>query len=135
MKLYYQYMAVFFNFSPTSSHLHPLQVENCVSNSRLVVDEYDNGKFRLERVNISPWDGKDVTLKSDINTISTPEAIFYIIEFIFNTSLTPTTLKYIFIDHGDQRYIFSFEITVNVLLALSPSFEYICYGSTTITHF
>ena len=37
-------------FSPTSSHLYPLQVENCDSNSRLVVDEDDNGKFRLKRV-------------------------------------------------------------------------------------
>ena len=37
-------MAIFFNFSPTSTHLHPLQVENCDSNSRLVVDENDNGK-------------------------------------------------------------------------------------------
>ena len=35
-------MAIFLNFSPTSSHLHPLQVENCNSNSRLVVDEDDN---------------------------------------------------------------------------------------------
>ena len=35
-----------------SSHLHPLQVENCDSNSRLVVDEDDNGKFRLERVKL-----------------------------------------------------------------------------------
>ena len=35
----YQYMEIFFNFSPTSNHLHPLQVENCDSNSRLVVDE------------------------------------------------------------------------------------------------
>ena len=50
MKLVYQHMAIFFNFSPTSNHLHPLQVENCDSNSRLVVDEDDNGKFRLERV-------------------------------------------------------------------------------------
>ena len=32
-------MAIFFNFSPTSNHLHPLQVENCDSHSRLVVDE------------------------------------------------------------------------------------------------
>ena len=47
MKLVYQYMAIFFNFSPTSNHLHPRQVENCDSNSRLVVDEEDNGKFRL----------------------------------------------------------------------------------------
>ena len=50
MKLAYQYMAIFFNFSPTSNHLYPLQVENCDSNSRLVVDEDDYGKFRLERV-------------------------------------------------------------------------------------
>ena len=53
MKLVYQYVAIFFNLSPTSNHLHPLQVENCGSNSRLVVDEGDNGKFRLERVNQS----------------------------------------------------------------------------------
>ena len=51
MKLVYQYMAIFFNLSPTSSHLHQLQVKNCDSNSRLVVDEDDNiGKLRLERV-------------------------------------------------------------------------------------
>ena len=50
MKLVYQYMTIFFNFSLISSHLHPLQVENCESNSRLVVDEDDNGKVRLERV-------------------------------------------------------------------------------------
>ena len=39
MKLVYQYMAIFFNFSRTLGHLHPLQVENCDSNPRLVVDE------------------------------------------------------------------------------------------------
>ena len=50
MKLFHQYMAIFFTFSPASNHLHPLQVENCDSNSRLVVDEDDNGKFRFERV-------------------------------------------------------------------------------------
>ena len=44
MKLVYQYMTIFFNFSPTSSYLHPLQVENCDSNSRLVVDKDDYGK-------------------------------------------------------------------------------------------
>ena len=49
-KLVYQYIAIFFNISTTSNHLHPLQVENCDSNSRLVVGEDDNGKFRLERV-------------------------------------------------------------------------------------
>ena len=53
MKLIYQYMAIFFNFPPASNHLHPLQVENCDSNSRLVVVEDDNGKLRPERVKAS----------------------------------------------------------------------------------
>ena len=43
-------LAIFFNFKTTSNYLHPLQVENCDSNWRLVVDGDDNGKFRLERV-------------------------------------------------------------------------------------
>ena len=43
MKLVYQYIVFFFNFPPTSNHLNPLQVEHCDSNSRLVVDENDNG--------------------------------------------------------------------------------------------
>ena len=55
MKLVYQYMTILFNFSPTSSHLHPLQVENCDSNSRLVVDEDEYGKFRPERVTMVTW--------------------------------------------------------------------------------
>ena len=49
MKLVYQYMANLLNFSLTSNHFRPLQVENCDSNSRLVVDEDNNGKFRPER--------------------------------------------------------------------------------------
>ena len=52
MKLVYQYMAIFFTFSPTSSHLHSLQVDNCDSSSRLVVDEDDYGNFKLQRVKI-----------------------------------------------------------------------------------
>ena len=32
-------MAILFNFLPTSNHLRPLEVDNCDSNSRLVVDE------------------------------------------------------------------------------------------------
>ena len=44
MKLIYQNMAIFFNFSPTSNHL---QVKNCDSNLCFVVDEDDDGKFRL----------------------------------------------------------------------------------------
>ena len=46
----FKHNSIFFHLSPTSSHLHPLQVENCDSNSRLVVDEDDNSKLRLERV-------------------------------------------------------------------------------------
>ena len=45
-------MAISLNFAPTLNHLRPLQVENCDSNSRLVVDEDDNGKFRVERVKL-----------------------------------------------------------------------------------
>ena len=52
MKLFNQYMTIFLNFLPTSNHLHPPQVENCDSNSRLVVDKDDNGKSRLERVKV-----------------------------------------------------------------------------------
>ena len=47
------YWVIFFNFETTSSHLYPLQVGNCDSNSRLVVDEDDNEKFRLEKVKVS----------------------------------------------------------------------------------
>ena len=49
MKLFYEYMVIFLNFSPTSNQLYLLQVENCDSNSRLVVDEDDNDKFRPDR--------------------------------------------------------------------------------------
>ena len=59
-------MTIFFNFSPTSNHLHPLQVENLDSNSRLVVDEDDNGKSRLERVN-SDTNEKNVTFKYQVH--------------------------------------------------------------------
>ena len=52
MKLFYEYMVIFFNLSPTFNHLYPLQVENCDSNSRLVVDEDDKSKFSFQRVNI-----------------------------------------------------------------------------------
>ena len=38
------------HFISLPSHFHPLQDENRDSNSRLVVDEDDNGKFRLKRV-------------------------------------------------------------------------------------
>ena len=54
MKLVHQYVVIFFNFWTTSSHLHPRQVENCDSNSRLVVDEDDNGEFMIESVKYGP---------------------------------------------------------------------------------
>ena len=41
-------MVIFLNFSPTSNHLHPLQVENCDSNSRLVVDGDDMVNMSLK---------------------------------------------------------------------------------------
>ena len=53
MKLAYQYIAIFFNFATTSSHLHSLQVENCDSNSRLVVDEDVNIKSGLRGLTIT----------------------------------------------------------------------------------
>ena len=43
-------MAIVFIFSPTSNHLHPLQVGNCDSNSRLVEDEDANVKSGLKRL-------------------------------------------------------------------------------------
>ena len=51
------------NFQTISNHLHPLQVGNCDSNSQLVVDEDDNGKFMLERVKICAFEGKKSVLK------------------------------------------------------------------------
>ena len=51
MKLVYHFMTIFFTFSPTSTHLHPPQVENCDSNSRLVVDEDDDVKSGLKGLN------------------------------------------------------------------------------------
>ena len=58
-------MLIFLNCPPISNHLHPLQVENCDSNSRLVVDEDDYGKFRFERVNnrtrALAWQPADLT--------------------------------------------------------------------------
>ena len=52
MKLLDKYIAIFFNLPPILSHLHPLQVENCDSNSRLVVDEDDNVKSGLKGLNM-----------------------------------------------------------------------------------
>ena len=51
IKPFYQYKTIFVDFSPSSNYLYPLQVGNCDSNIRLVADEDDTGKFRLESVN------------------------------------------------------------------------------------
>ena len=56
-------MVVFFNFSPILNHLHPLQVENCGSNSRLVVDEYDNVKSGLKGFMVVHRLGSTQTIK------------------------------------------------------------------------
>ena len=39
----------FLNLPPTSRHLHPLQVEKCDINSRLVVNEDVNDKLKHKR--------------------------------------------------------------------------------------
>ena len=66
-------MTIFFNFQITSNHLHSLQVLNCDSNSRLVVDEDDNGRIRIERVKFAYFNshsggnyGSNSHLKVDI---------------------------------------------------------------------
>ena len=54
IKLVYQYIAIFLNFSPTSNDLDPLQGENCDSNSRLVVDQDDNVNSGLKGLSRFP---------------------------------------------------------------------------------
>ena len=57
MEPFYKYQYIFFYLPLTSSHLHSLHtiVEDFSSNSRLVVDEDDNGKLRIGRIKqISP---------------------------------------------------------------------------------
>ena len=81
MKLFYQFMAIFFNFSPTSNHLHPLQVENCDNNSRLVVDEDDNVKSGLKGLNINLTQFKkklvfDMIKKSIVNVLLNSYLVF-----------------------------------------------------------
>ena len=99
MKLLYRYMTIFVNLSPSSSHLYPLQVENCESNSRLVVDEDDNGKFRhkgLTRV-IMPF--------SDFDDDRDADNIGFIIKRI-KVHSDPTEPGYKFPDdYGVETYL------------------------------
>ena len=76
--------SIFFHLSPTLSHFHPLLVENCGSNSRLVVDENDNGKFRLQRVNHTRGNVSCLLGSWPISCIS--------------------VLKYFSINYGDQYF-------------------------------
>ena len=55
MKLVYRYITIFFTFSPTSNHVHPLQVKNCDSNSQLVVDEDDNVNSGLKGLRVNKY--------------------------------------------------------------------------------
>ena len=84
IKRVYQYMVIFLNFYTTSNHLHPLQVGNCDSNSRLVVDEDDNGKFRTERVKLN---AKAFNLKGRISFVS--ERVNPLIAKLFNLNFHP----------------------------------------------
>ena len=49
-----------------SGHLHTLQINNCDSNLWLVVDEDDNGKFRLERVKANTFKFKTFLRQSHV---------------------------------------------------------------------
>ena len=49
-------MVIFIIFTFSSNHLHPVQVENSDSNSRLVVDEDDNAKSGLKGLMILSCD-------------------------------------------------------------------------------
>ena len=61
MKLFYQYMSIFFNFSPTASHLYPLQAENCDRFERVKALNYEMSStwscFSLRDAPLDIWDG------------------------------------------------------------------------------
>ena len=50
MKLVYQYMAIFFIFNPHQIIFIHYKSRIATANTRLVVDEDDNGKSRLQKV-------------------------------------------------------------------------------------
>ena len=51
---------------PTLSHLHPLQVEKCESNSRLVVDEDFNGLKGLSNEHTKPRGNENIMTKNSL---------------------------------------------------------------------
>ena len=92
---------LFFYLPPTSSHHHPLQLENCDSNSRLVVDEDQNGKFRLERVNIK----MDITGRHGIQQKNAKDLVKMMIKhIIFNISLSKSTTDAVAFYYTDCCY-------------------------------
>ena len=119
IKLAYQYIAIFFNFSTTSNHLHPLQVENCDSNSRLVVDEDDNGKFRLDGVN--GWQTQQQHGRSYLD--STVVFIFIFFRNYFRFKLI-----------SDEIRMGCFTVERLWLEGLQKSFDYACVSNVDFTY-
>ena len=78
-------MAIFFNFSPTSNHLHPLQVENYDSNSRLVVNEDDNGNLGLKGLKCRILLYKQWRPKGFFNLKSSYKCLYYLFLIHSNT--------------------------------------------------
>ena len=113
MKLLYKYMAIFFSFSPTSNHLHPLQVENCDSDSRLVVDKDDNGK-------IQAWYGwsADIPLINHGN-----RRCFFQLEIIINYlvgSFVLTWIPMLWV-YGYYQYFYSYSAGIDTRRQNLPS--------------
>ena len=106
MKLAHQYIAIFFNFSTTSNHLHSLQVENCDSNSQLVVGEDDNGKFRLERVKASFYIPENRLIFSTTKGFRTQISMKLVHQFIyifFNFQTTSNQLHPLQVENCDSN--------------------------------
>ena len=124
-------MAIFYNFSLTSNHLHPLQVENCESNSRLVVDEDDYGKFKLIKITCFFHIRLHCTPVSQIlnschfltritqSWCDKTTKITLIIVDISDLRVNITTLKYFCINFGNKGVFCQFEIVINVLVGSS----------------
>ena len=117
MKLVCQYMVIFFNFSLTSNHLHPLQVENCDSNSRFVVDEDDNGKFRLERVNAGPGDPMLSQRWWTCPMLSQEDKLIRLHEYRSPWPFTHYNAGIFLHKPRDQRCFFQFENIINVFIS------------------
>ena len=101
-------MVIFFHFQTTSNHLHPLQVENCDSNSRLVLDEDDNGKFRLERVNgLATWCGFPYITHFEIDNCCM-SAIFNLLGVEIFKNIYPSLKPHLLFNRNDQARFFNY---------------------------